>query len=103
LQTTASLDPRYSREYHDPGKRSIANSVEVFFRDGTSTGRVEVEYPMGHRRRRAQGIPLLEQKFLKALRSRYPESQAERISTLCLDAERLQSTSVNAFSDLFVV
>ena len=68
-----------------------------------STGRVEVEYPLGHRRRRAEGIPLLEQKFLKALRSRYPESQAERISTLCLDAERLQSTSVNAFSDLFVV
>ena len=95
-------DPRYSKEYHDPGKRSIANSVEVFFRDGASTGRVEVEYPLGHRRRRAEGIPLLEQKFLNALRTRFPESQAARIFALCLDAEGLQSTSVNAFSDLFV-
>jgi 2-methylcitrate dehydratase len=96
-------EPRYSQEYHDPAKRSIANSVEVFFSDGTSTGRIEVEYPLGHRRRRAEGIPLLEQKFLNALRTRFPESQAERIFTLCLDAERLQSTSVSAFSDLFAV
>src|SRR5262249_7586042 len=50
-------DPRYSREYHEPDKRSIANAVQVFFKDGTATDKVEIEYPLGHRRRRAEGIP----------------------------------------------
>ena len=96
-------DPRYSKEYHDPDKRSIANAVQVFFRDGTSTEKVEVEYPIGHRRRRAEGIPVLEQKFLEALRTRFPRGQAQRIYGLCLDAERLQLTPVNEFTDLFVI
>jgi 2-methylcitrate dehydratase len=52
-------EPHYSRDYLDPDKRSIANAVQVFFRDGTSTAKVAVEYPLGHRRRRAEGIPLL--------------------------------------------
>jgi len=96
-------DPRYSKEYHDPDKRSIANAVQVFFRDGTSTEKVEVEYPIGHRRRRAEGIPVLERKFLDALRTRFPKGQAQRIYDLCLDAERLQLTPVNEFTDLFVI
>ena len=57
-------DKRYSAEYHDPEKRSIANALQVFFKDGSSTEKVEVEYPIGHRRRRGDGIPLLEKKFL---------------------------------------
>ncbi len=96
-------DPRYSKEYHDPDKRSIANSVQVFFSDGTSTRRVEIEYPIGHRRRRAEGIPLLEQKFLAALKTRFPQSQAKRIHDLCLDEDQLQSMSVNGFMDLLVI
>ncbi len=96
-------DPRYSKEYHDPDKRSIANAVQVFFKDGTSTEKVEVEYPIGHRRRRAEGIPVLEKKFLDALRTRFPKGQAQRIYDLCLDAERLQLTPVNEFTDLFVI
>ncbi|MDH4133193.1 MAG: 2-methylcitrate dehydratase, partial [Gammaproteobacteria bacterium] len=56
-------EPRYSREYHDPDKRSIANAIQIFFRDGSRSERVEVEYPIGHRRRRAEGIPLLIEKF----------------------------------------
>jgi 2-methylcitrate dehydratase len=96
-------DPRYSKEYHDPDKRSIANAIQVFFKDGTSTGKVEVEYPIGHRRRRAEGIPVLEKKFLDALRTRFPKGQAQRIYDLCLDAERLQLTPVNEFTDLFVI
>ena len=55
-------DPRYTCEYLDPDKRSIANAVQVFFKDGTATAKVEVEYPLGHRRRRAEGIPLPEVK-----------------------------------------
>src|SRR5262249_7798377 len=56
-------DPRYSREYLEPDKRSIANAVQVFFSDGKATEKVEVEYPVGHRRRRAEGMPLLVKKF----------------------------------------
>lgn len=98
-----SEDRRYTREYLDPDKRSIANAVQVFFKDGTSSDKVEVEYPIGHRRRRAEGIPLLEAKFLAALRTRFPEAQAQRIHAVCLDTERLLPTPVNAFTDQFVI
>jgi 2-methylcitrate dehydratase len=93
----------YSTDYHDPSKRSIANAVQVFFTDGTKTERVEVEFPIGHRRRRSEGIPLLEQKYARALRTRFPGGQARRIHDLCLDAERLENTSVSDFTDLFVI
>jgi len=96
-------DPRYSEEYHDPAKRSIANAVQVFFRDGSSTEKVEVEYPIGHRRRRAEGIPVLERKFQDALRTRFPRGQAARIFELCKDARRLSATPVQEFVDLFLV
>jgi 2-methylcitrate dehydratase len=96
-------DPRYTKDYLDPEKRSIANAVQVFFQDGSSTPKVEVEYPIGHRRRRAEGIPVLEAKFLAALRTRFPKSQAQRIYDLCQDEARLMATSVNQFVDLFVI
>jgi 2-methylcitrate dehydratase len=96
-------DPRYSKEYHDPDKRSIANAVQVFFRDGSSTEKVEVEYPIGHRRRRAEGIPVLERKFRNALRTRFPRGQSERIFALCKDADRLAATPVHEFVDLFLI
>jgi 2-methylcitrate dehydratase len=96
-------DPRYSKEYHDPDKRSIANAVQVFFRDGSSTERVEVEYPIGHRRRRAEGIPVLERKFRDALRTRFPKGQCERIFALCKDAQRLGATPAHQFVDLFLI
>ena len=72
-------DARYSREYHEPDKRSIANAVQVFFRDGSSTDKVAVEYPIGHRRRRDEGIPLLVAKFEHNLATRFPRSRAETI------------------------
>ncbi|MDD3519533.1 MAG: bifunctional 2-methylcitrate dehydratase/aconitate hydratase [Chromatiales bacterium] len=96
-------DPRYSKDYHDPDKRSIANAVQVFFKDGSHTEKVEVEYPIGHRRRRAEGIPVLERKFHDALRTRFPKKQAQRIYDLCLDAERLAATPVQAFMDMFLI
>lgn len=96
-------DPRYSKEYHAPDKRSIANAIQIFFKDGSSTEKVEVEYPIGHRRRRTEGIPVLEKKFYDALHKRFPHRQAQKIYDLCLDSERLNATSVNEFMDLLVL
>ena len=96
-------NPAFTRDYLDPAKRSIGNSVQIFFRDGTSTERVAVEYPIGHRRRRAEGIPVLLEKFEKNLRGRIPAAQADRILTLCADRAALETTPVSGFMDLFVV
>ncbi|WMC11867.1 bifunctional 2-methylcitrate dehydratase/aconitate hydratase [Oceanimonas pelagia] len=96
-------EPRYSADYLQPDKRSIANAIQVFFKDGSHTGRVEVEYPLGHRRRRHDGIPVLEQKFLHHLHTRFPRAQSRRIIDLCQDQTRLEATTVNAFMDLWVI
>lgn len=96
-------EPRYSREYLEPDKRSIANALQVFFKDGSFTEKVEVEYPIGHRRRRAEGMPVLVRKFLNNLRTRFPEPRSQQIMALCLDHESLASTSVSAFMDLFII
>jgi len=94
---------QYSRDYLDPKKRSIANRLQVFFRDGTATRKVAVEYPVGHRRRRAEGIPLLEEKFRRNLARRFPEDRQRAILELCRDAGRLEATPVSRFVDLFVI
>lgn len=96
-------DERYSRDYYDPEKRSIANAIQIFFKDGTSTEKVEVEYPIGHRRRRADGIPLLEEKFKRNLATRFPPGRSSEIFSLCKEQARLESTPVNKFVDLFVI
>jgi 2-methylcitrate dehydratase len=94
--------PRYSQEYLDPDKRSVANAVQVFFNDGTHTDRVEVEYPIGHRRRRAEGVPLLWQKFQANIATRLPEPQVQIILERCQDLPSLQEMPVPEFVDLFV-
>ena len=96
-------DPRYSREYLEADKRSIANAIQVFFKDGSSTEKIAVEYPIGHRRRRAEGIPVLEQKFLGNLRTRFPEQRCQQIMALCMDSNRLEATPVNEFMEMFVI
>ncbi|EPC00981.1 2-methylcitrate dehydratase [Litchfieldella anticariensis FP35 = DSM 16096] len=96
-------DERYTREYLEPDKRSIANAVQVFFKDGSKTEKVAVEYPIGHRRRRAEGIPLLEEKFRANLATRFPARRCEEIFGLCKDQKELEATPVNRFVDLFVV
>jgi 2-methylcitrate dehydratase len=93
---------RYSRDYLDPDKRSIANAVQIFFRDGSGTERVEVEYPLGHRRRREEGIPLLMRKCRDNLASRLPEEQVDEVLGLCSDREKLRVTPVNEFMELFL-
>jgi 2-methylcitrate dehydratase len=96
-------DERYSKAYHDPDKRSIANAVQVFFKDGTSTVKAEVEYPIGHRRRRLEGIPVLEQKFEANLATKFPSKQVKAIYELCQDQAKLEATPVHEFVDLFVI
>jgi 2-methylcitrate dehydratase len=96
-------EPRYSREYLEADKRSIANAVQVFFADGSCTERVEVEYPVGHRRRRAEGIPLLEAKFQANLLTRFTEQRSAEIFALCRDQTRLEATAVERFMDLWVI
>ena len=94
---------RYSREYLEADKRSIANAIQVFFKDGSSTEKIEVEYPIGHRRRRAEGIPVLEQKFLDNLRTRFPEQRCEKIMALCMDKQKLEATPVNEFMEMLII
>jgi 2-methylcitrate dehydratase len=96
-------DPRYSREYLEPGKRSIANAVQVFFKDGSSTALEEVEYPIGHRRRRVEGIPLLEEKFKASLATRFAPPRCAQIVALCKDQAALEAMAVERFVELFVV
>ncbi|PMN94259.1 bifunctional 2-methylcitrate dehydratase/aconitate hydratase [Enterovibrio norvegicus] len=96
-------DTRYSEEYLDPEKRSIANAVQVFFTDGSSTERVEVEYPIGHRRRRGEGIPVLEAKFKRNLQTRFPSAQTEKIYALCCDQDTLMTTPVTTFMEMFSI
>jgi len=95
-------DVRFSEEYHQPDKRSIANAVQVFFHDGSASEKKTVEYPLGHRRRRKEGIPLLEEKFRRNLSARFPARRANEIEALCMDQATLESTPVHEFMDLFV-
>lgn len=94
---------RYSREYHEPEKRSIANAIQVYFKDGSKTENVEVEYPIGHRSRREEGIPLLETKFRRALLTRFPANRTDVIFALCTDQSKLEATPVNEFVDMLVI
>jgi 2-methylcitrate dehydratase len=93
---------RFSRDYLDPEKRSIANALRVFFRDGTATERVEVDYPLGHRRRRAEGFPLLRAKFERAVAARFAPQPLERILGLFDSAQRLAAKPVHEFMDLWI-
>ncbi len=86
---------RFTREYLESDKRAIGNSVQVFFKDGTSTERVEVDYPVGHRRRRDEGVPLLVEKFHRHLRGAVEEDRAKRITELCHDQSTFESCTVN--------
>ena len=94
---------RYSVDYHDPDKRSIANAVQIEFSDASESVEAEVEYPVGHRRRRAEGIPLLQAKFETNLARRFPAKQLAQILTLCLDQKSLEAKPVNEFVDLMTV
>ena len=95
-------DAGYSKDYHDPSKRSIANAIQIFFKDGSSTDKVVVEYPIGHKRRRKEGIPVLEAKFRASLATRFIDSRCQDIFALCSNQTRLEHTPVHEFMDLFM-
>ncbi len=95
-------DKQYTKDYHDPEKRSIANAVTVFFKDGSQFGEIAIEYPVGHKRRREEGIPLLLEKYRKNLARIFDESQQESITNLTLDYEKLSNTSVSKLMDILV-
>ncbi|MDC0626613.1 bifunctional 2-methylcitrate dehydratase/aconitate hydratase [Methylophilaceae bacterium] len=93
--------PEYTKDYLDPDKRSIANAVQIFYKDGSSSEQVAVEYPIGHRRRRSEGIPELIKKFKINLQREFDDTRAEKIMNLNLDIDLLQQTPVNEYVDLY--
>ena len=96
-------DKKFTRDYHDPDKRSIANALTVEFTDGSKLKEVVVEYPIGHKRRRKEGMPVLVEKFKTNLGRVFPAKQAGAILELSLDAKRLDATPVNEFVDMMVI
>jgi 2-methylcitrate dehydratase len=95
-------DKQFTADYHDPEKRSIANALTVTLRDGTVLPELVVEYPIGHKRRRIDGIPLLEAKFRQNLARRFPDWQQKAILNVSLDQEKLEAMAVHDYVDLYV-
>jgi len=95
-------EPAFTADYHDPDKRSIANSLRMELNDGTVLEET-VEYPIGHRRRREEGMPLLIEKFKTNLRRRYDNDRQQRILATSLDGEKLAAMPVNDYVDLYTI
>ncbi len=100
---SVEVDDRYTKEYLQSDKRSIANAVQIFYKDGSKSQKVEVEYPIGHKRRRSEGIPLLIKKFESNLAGRLSPKKCELINKLFADQKTLENTAFNEFSDLFAL
>ena len=94
-------DKQFSIDYLDPEKRSIANAVQVFFNDGSCSEDVQIDYPIGHKNRRKDGIPLLEKKFWNNLNTCFDKEKSSDIFKLCLDQESLEAIKVHDFMKLF--
>ena len=92
-------DPQYTKDYHDPEKRSIANSLQIEFNDGSKSDRVTIEYPLGHRQRRQDAVPHIQAKFEKAVRGVFAPKRARAILDVCRH-DQLLATPVNEFMDL---
>ena len=95
-------DERYSKDYHDPEKRSIANAIQVFFKDGSKTPLAEVNYPLGHRKRRKEGVPVLMKKFNENTGMVFAAKQKAAITAVCLDHKKLEAMAVHEFVNLLV-
>ncbi len=96
-------NPKYTKDYYDPAKRYIGNAIQVFFKGGTKSERVEVEFPIGHRKRRAEGIPVLVNKFEKAIAGKLSARQCGTLNALCGDQKKLEATAVTEFMPLWTV
>ena len=95
-------DPQFTKDYHNPEKRSIANAVTVYFKDGSKVDEIAIEYPVGHKRRREEGIPLLIEKYRTNLARIFEKAQQEKIAELTLNYEKLAKTPVNELMEYFV-
>ena len=93
----------FSRDYHAPEKRSIANSIKLVFKDGSESELVTIEYPIGHRRRREEGLPVLLAKFKRNLNTQFPAARVEEISNKMNDTNTLAAMSVVDFMAMWVV
>jgi len=100
---TCIEDPQFTKDYHDPEKRSIANGLTVEMRDGTTLPEVLIEYPIGHRRRRKEGMPVLVEKFRTNLKRRFPSKQQKTILDASLEQRRLEEMPVHEYCDMFVI
>ncbi len=100
---TCFEDPQFTKDYHDPEKRSIPNGLTVELNDGTVLPEVVVEYPIGHRRRRREGMPILVEKFKTNLARRFPAKEQKAILDISLDKKRLEAMPVNEYVDLYVI
>ena len=93
---------QYTKDYFDPEKRYIGNAIQVFFKDGSSTDRVAVDYPIGHRQRRDEGIPVLIRKFETSVSSKLQSGQWQTLNEICSDREKLAAMAVDDFMALLV-
>ncbi|MDH3990811.1 MAG: 2-methylcitrate dehydratase, partial [Gammaproteobacteria bacterium] len=92
----------YTKDYFDADKRYIGNAIQVFFNDGTSTDRVAVDYPIGHRQRRDEGIPVLKKKFETSISAKLKDGQWRALSESCADRDKLNKMPVDDFMALLV-
>jgi len=100
---TVKENPQFTKDYFDPAKRYIGNSVQVFFTDGSKTQKISIDYPIGHRKRRVEGIPVLQSKFEQALADHLPERQVERILAAASDPAAFQAMPVTRWMEFFTV
>ena len=100
MEVTENKD--YTRDYFDPEKRYIGNAIQVFFKDGGSTDRIAVDYPVGHRQRRDEGIPVLKKKFVASVSTRLQQGQWQELDELCANQDRLAAIAVDDFMALLV-
>jgi len=98
---TVVENPQFTRDYFDAGKRYIGNAVQVFFKDGSSTAKISIDYPIGHRKRRAEGVPVLLAKCEAALRAQLPDEQVDRLMALAADPAALDALPVSHFIQLY--
>jgi len=95
-------NPQFSLDYLDPTKRSIGNSLQIFFKDGSSTEKISIEYPIGHQRRREEAIPLLFDKFKTNLAGHFRPAQIDKLSSIFADLKALEKMPITALMDLLV-
>ena len=100
---TCVEDPQFTKDYHDPEKRSIANALTVYLKDGSKLDEISIEYPIGHKRRRADGIPLLLDKYRRNLARIYPKDKQAEILELTLNYEKLIATPVDELMNLLAI